>query len=51
MADTNSFTRDSLVRITQPGPLPVHHVRVCALVDEPGRRLWWAHPDPEQRSR
>jgi uncharacterized protein len=48
---TSGFARNSLVRLTQPGPVPVHHVRVLALIDEPGRRLWWVHPDPEQRRR
>jgi hypothetical protein len=51
VASTSGFARDSLVRITAPGQVPPYPVRVCALVDEPGRRLWWVHPDPAQRRR
>lgn len=47
VASTAGFTRDSLVQITQVG-MPSFQ-RVCALIDETARRLWWAHPDPRLR--
>ena len=49
VASTSGFTRDSLVLLTQPGPSPTLLLRVCALVDETERRLWWVHPEPRLR--
>ena len=47
VASTAGFGRDSLVQITQAGTPGFQ--RVCALVDETARRLWFAHPDPRLR--
>jgi hypothetical protein len=46
VSSTSGFTRDDLVLLTQPGPVPTYLVRVCALVDGTERRLWWLHPEP-----
>lgn len=47
VASVAGFDRGTLVRLMQPGRLPL--LRVVSAVDAPASSLVWVHPDPQRR--